>query len=185
MADPQAQAATQLQNILNSTGRTVADFSAAVQAAGLTKHGQIVAHFKAAFGLTHGNANLMAHTVRAALAGDAPTPAALLDAQYAGRKAALRPIYARLAAIAEGLGGVTTVVQKTGVSFRVERQFLLVQAPSAKRVQVGLNLDATPADPRIVPTTGMCTHSADLTAVDQVDAALIAAIEAAWRRAGG
>lgn len=185
MADPNAQAAKQLENILSSTGKTVADFIAAVQTAGLTKHGQMVAHFKATFGLGHGNANLMAHTVRAKLAGGPPAPTDLLAAQYAGKKAGLRPIYERLAAIAEGFDGVTKVIQKTGVSFRAGRQFLLVQAPSSKRIQVGLNLDETPADPRIVATTGMCNHKANVTAVEQVDDALIAAIEAAWRRAAG
>jgi hypothetical protein len=185
MADPKAQAARQLQNILTQTGKTIEDFAAAVRAAGLTKHGQMVAHFKSTAGLGHGNANLLAHTVRTHLAGGAPDPAALLAAQYAGRKAPLRPIYDRLAAIAESLEGVTKVVQKTGVSFRASKQFLLVQAPSSKRVRIGLNLDETPADARVVPATGMCNHTANITSLDAIDDALIAVIHAAWRRARG
>ncbi len=185
MADPKAQTATQLRNIQKSTGMTVADFTAAVRAAGLDKHGKIVAFLKSTHGLTHGNANLIAHTVRERLAGG-PAPAEeLLDAQYKGAKAALRPIYHELAAIAEGLGDdVSKVIQKTGVSFRRKKQFALVQAPSSKRVQLGLNLDDTPDDERIVAAKGMCTHKVVITSSAAIDDDIAAWIRAAYDRAG-
>ncbi len=185
MADPKKQAETQLRNIVESSGMSVDDFVKAVQNAGLAKHGQIVSHLKSEHGLTHGNANLMAHTVREAMEGGPPPADDLLDAQYTGPKAALRPVYDELADLAGGLGGdVEMVIQKTGVSFRRAKQFALVQCPSAKRVQLSLNLADTPDDPRVVERSGMCSHKVDLTAVDEVDDDVAAWLRDAYQQAG-
>ncbi len=185
MPDPKQQATTQLANIESATGKTVADFAKLVTRAGLEKHGQMVTFLKNDHGLTHGNANLIAHSVRDHLAGGALDPEALLEAQYSGAKAALRPIYEALAEIALSSGGdVEMVVQKTGVSFRRSKQFALVQAPSSKRVQLGLNLDATPDDDRVTPTTGMCTHRVNMTNTSEVDDAVAGWIRTAYDNAG-
>ena len=185
MANPKTQAATQLRNIEESTGMTVADFAAEVSGMGIEKHGKIVTLLKSGHGLTHGNANLLAHAVRERLAGGPPSAEELLAAQYKGGKAALRPIYDELAAIAESFGEeVDKVIQKTGVSFRRKKQFALVQAPSSKRVQLGLNLDALPDDSRIVATNGMCTHKVDITDPNVIDDDIVAAMRAAYDRAG-
>lgn len=185
MADRKAQYATQLKNILESSGKTVPQFVSAVKRAGLEKHGQIVAYFKSDLGLTHGNANLMAHIVRDELAGGAASTDDLLGAQYAGGKAHLRPIYETIAKIAVSQGkDVETVVQKTGVTFRRKRNFLVVKAASAKRIELGLNLDETPPGERCVPAKGMCTHKASIHTAKEVDREVRAWILAAYQRAG-
>jgi len=185
MPDPKAQMATQLANIEESTGKSVADYTTIVQESGLEKHGQIVALFKSEHGLTHGNANLMAHLVRESFAGGPLPPGELLSAQYAGTKEALFPIYEELASIAESLGSdVEKVVQKTGVSFRRKKQFALVQAPSSKRVQLGMNLDQTPPDKRVAEVSGMCTHAMNFTDITGVDEAVARWIRQAYERAG-
>lgn len=185
MPDPKEQRATQLRNIHEATGKSVADFAELVAAAGLEKHGRIVSFLEAEHDLTHGNANLIAHTVRERAAGGPASEEDLLDAQYARGKAALRPIYERLAELASGCGDdVDTIVQKTGVSFRRKKQFALVQVPSAKRVQLGLNLAATPAGDRIAEAGGMCTHRADITELDHVDDEVAAWLHAAYDEAG-
>ena len=176
MADPTKQASTQVQNIEAATGMTVADFVTVVSAEGLDKHGKIVAFLKSDHGLTHGNANLIAQLVREQMAGGSPSDEVLIDTQYANGKATLRPIYERLTELALQCGtDVTKVAQKTGVSFRRSKQFALVQAPSAKRVQLSLNLDTTPP--------GMCTHKTNITTIDEVDADVAGWIQAAYLRA--
>lgn len=181
MADPKQQAVTQLKNIQEASGMTVDEFAKSVHDAGLDKHGQMVSFLKSEHGLTHGNANLMAHTIRERAAGGPATAEDLLEAQYAKGKAALRPIYERLAELANQLGNdVTMVVQKTGVSFRRSKQFALIQAPSTKRVQLGLNLTTDPEDSRVVSTSGMCSHRLDVTAIEQVDAGVEALLSQAY-----
>ena len=185
MTDVQAQKATQLANIEQATGHSIAHFATEVESAGLERHGQIVAHLKSTHGLTHGNANALAHAVRERLAGGPPAADDLLGAQYAGAKEALRPIHDAVVAQARALGDdVEVVVQKTGVSLRRAKQFALVQAPSAKRVQLSLNLDATPPGGRVVEAGGMCTHRADLTSIDDVDHEVAGWLAAAYERAG-
>jgi predicted transport protein len=76
------------------------------------------------------------------------------------------------------------VVQKTAVAFRRKKNFLVVTAPSAKRVELGLNLDATPPGDRVVAAKGMCTHKVVVTALEEVDADLEGWIRAAYERAG-
>ena len=185
MPTPRDQAATQLANIVTSTGRSVEEWTEVVRASGLEKHGQIVSMLKADHGLTHGNANLLAATVREALAGGPPPADDLFAAQYAGGKQGLVPIHDAVAALADALGqDVERVVQKTGVSYRRARQFLLIQAPSAKRVQLGLNLPSTPDCDRVREVSGMCSHRVDVTSVDEVDGDLADWITQSYQAAG-
>ena len=119
------------------------------------------------------------------MAGGPPGKNDLLAAQYSGAKAALRPVYDRLAAIAESRGDdVTVIVQKTGVAFRRAKQFAVVRAASSTRVQLGLNLGATPDDPRVSATTGMCTHSVDVRRPEEIDDDVVTWIAQAYAAAG-
>jgi hypothetical protein len=181
--DPASQ--TQLRNITAQTGRTVADFTALVAAQGSLSHGQIIAYLKAEHGLSHGNANLIAHLVREQLAGGPASGDDLLASQYAGPKAALRPVLDGLVDAAQGFGAdVSVVIQKTGVSLRRRKQFGVVGAPSGGKVRLGLNLATTPADPRIRPTTGMCNHQVDLTSPETVDPDVVGWLRQAYDQAG-
>ena len=93
MPDPVAATETQLRNIEAATGMSVAAFAAAVAERGIEGHAKILAFLKTEYGLSHGNANAVALRVRERAAGGPASPDALLDAQYAGAKAALRPVY--------------------------------------------------------------------------------------------
>jgi hypothetical protein len=104
MVDPKVQAETQLRNIEQATGLSVSDFAAAVREAALEKHGEIVRFLKSSHGLTHGHANLLAHTIREQLQGGPASDDELLDAQYSRAKKAMRPVYEKIAAIAATQG---------------------------------------------------------------------------------
>jgi hypothetical protein len=184
MPDPQAATATQLRNIERDTGRTIGQWAGEIAAAGLTKHGEIIAYLKRHHGLTHGNANALAHQARQRQAGG-PTPdEQLLDAQYAGAKATLRPIHDEILLVARALGDVEVSVKKTAVSLRRAKQFALVEARSAKRVRLGLNLPGFEPTARLVATTGMCTHAIDLTDIDDVDDEVASWLRTAHQQAG-
>lgn len=186
MPDPAAAAETQLRNIEAATGMSIAAFAAAVAERGIDGHAKILAFLKAEYGLSHGNANAVALKVRELAAGGPASSDALLDAQYEGAKAALRPVYERLAGIAAGLGpDVGILVQKTGVAFRRRKNFAVVQAASARRVQLGLNLGAAPDDPRVMATPGaMCAFRVDLPDTKSVDADVARWLREGYERAG-
>lgn len=163
-----------------STGRSMPEWFEVVAASGLEKHGEIVAWLKSEHGLTHGFANGIALQFRSR---DASTDDAdLIDAQYAGAKAALRPICDRLIAEAKALGA-EIAVKKTGVSLRRSKQFAVIEAPSAKRVQLGLQLKGDPTTDRLVTGNAMCSHRVDLATVDEVDDELLGWLRGAFARA--
>lgn len=184
MASPEEQTATQIANIERSTGVTVAGWAQQVAKAGCSKHGEIVTWLKAN-GLTHGNANALAHAIRNHLNGGPVSGDALLDAQYSGAKAALRPILDELVRLAGELGDdVDVVVQKTAVSLRRGKQFAMVEVPSSKRVRLGFNLRGAPPTGRVVDATGMCTHRMDIASLDDVDDEVITWLSSAYTAAG-
>lgn len=185
MATPEAQTTSQLANIERDTGLTPSKVADLIRNEGLEKHGQIVALLKSRHSLGHGNANLLSTKARELLNGGPAPEGVLLDAQYAGAKAHLRAIHDALLATAITFGAdVEVVVQKTAVSLRRRRQFAVVKAASSKRIELGLNLPETPADDRVIETTGMCSHRVDLSEPADLDAAVTAWLEQAYDAAG-
>jgi hypothetical protein len=57
---------TQLRNLQQRSGRTLEQLYDAIRASGLARHGEIVAMLKRDFAMGHGDANLVAHSYRAA-----------------------------------------------------------------------------------------------------------------------
>ncbi|WP_347756480.1 DUF4287 domain-containing protein [Agrococcus sp. ProA11] len=175
-------AATQkmIDNLPSKTGRSLEEWFVVLDAAGLEKHGEAMALLKSEHGMTHGFANLVLHQHRSR--NDGPvTGDDLIAAQYSGGKAALRPILDRiLAAVAEFGDDVEVAPKKTGVSLRRSKQFALVEAASARRVQLGINLGDAPATERLQLAGGMCTHRVNVAAVEEVDAELIDWLRAAY-----
>jgi hypothetical protein len=181
--DVDAATRTMIDNIPAKTGRTLAEWFAALDAAGLPQHGKAMAFLKGEHGVSHGFANLIVtlHRQRGTEAG----PADLVDAQYAGAKAALRPLYDRLVAAAGALGSdVEIAPKKTGVSLRRAKQFAVIEAPSRTRIALGLNLRDVEATGRLLAAGGMCTHRVDLGALEDIDAEVLGWLREAYDRAG-
>lgn len=170
MASQEKMAATQLANLLALTGKSVAAHAAEISKTDLSKHMEIVKYLKANYGLGHGNSSLLAAKIREQLEGAPVSDKDLLKAQYAGAKSGLEPLMVELAAYCAGMGGdVSKVVQKTGLAFRRNKLFALIQAPSAKRIQLSLNLPETPNDERVQAYKGMCKHKVDLGSLEDLD----------------
>jgi hypothetical protein len=107
-----------------------------------------------------------------------------LDAQYAGAKVGLRPIHDRLVEVARGFGSdVEVAPKKTSVSLRRKVQFAVIEASSAKRVQLGIQLKGEPATDRLLAWGSMCSHRVNLGSLDDIDAELIGWLRAAYDRA--
>src|SRR5438552_12464948 len=121
---PEAGMASLFRNLEEKTGKSIDDWVVIARGSGAVKHGQIVAFLKQEHALTHGYAHQIA--LRAAASGESTKlkPGDDIDAQYAGPKAGLRPIYDALAASIRAFGpDVELSPKKTYVSLRRSKQF--------------------------------------------------------------
>lgn len=180
--DVDAATQTMIDNVPAKTGRSLDEWFELLSAADIDGHAKSVAWLKAEHQVSHGFANLIVTLFRKR--GDRSPAVDLVGAQYAGAKAALRPLYERLVAEARALGdGVEIAPKKTGVSLRGRKQFALIEVPSRTRVQVGLNLGDKPGNERLRPSSGMCTHRVDISDEAQIDEEFLGWLREAYDRA--
>ncbi len=182
---PEEMLETMIAGLKAKTGKDLEEWLAVARGARLAKHGELVQHLKAAHGLTHGYANLIAHKTFASDASSAQAAGEdLVGAQYSGAKASLRPIYDRLAAAVAGFGPDVELAQKkTYVSLRRNKQFGLIQPSTATRVDVGIQLKGVPPGGRLEAAgsfNGMVSHRVRVEELAQVDAELVGWLRQAY-----
>jgi hypothetical protein len=184
---PEDGLASLIRNLEEKTGRSLDAWVAIARGAGLNKHGQIVALLKKEHGLTHGYANQIA--LRALKTDDAPAAgsADLVEAQYAGAKAAVRPIHDALVAAIRKFGPDTEFAPKKAyVSLRRAKQFGVIQPSTATRVDVGLVLKGVKPVGRLEAAgsfNAMVTHRVRVGNIAEIDAELIAWLRSAYDQA--
>lgn len=181
--------ASQLANIESRTGKSLAQLAALVKGSGLTRHGEIRDMLKRDLGMGHGDANVVVHHV---LQSDGAARAAgkddteVLDAIYAGPKAALRPIHDRVMAAVAPFGAFEVAPKKGYVSLRRSKQFAMLGPATNTRVELGLNMKDVPGTSRLQPQKpgGMCQYKVKLSEPAEVDAEVVAWIRRAYDAAG-
>jgi hypothetical protein len=97
-----------------------------------------------------------------------------IAAQYAGEKAALRPIYDALVAAARNLGDdVTLGVRQSYVTLQRGNSFAAIAPATRTRVDLALKLKGVPPGGRLEANTGVgggaLTHKVALGSADEVD----------------
>jgi len=182
--NPDEMAAAMIANMKEKTGKTLPQWLKIAAAAKLQKHGEIVKHLKTTHGMTHGFANLVAHKTLASDAGSVASSSDLVDAQYSGAKADLRPIYdALMAEIGKFGEDVEVAPKKSYVSLRRNKQFGLIQPSTKTRVDVGINLKGVEATGRL-ETSGsfnaMVSHRVRIGEVKEVNRELISWLKRAY-----
>jgi hypothetical protein len=197
MATPEEMLASMLANLPEKTGKPLDEWKKIVDASGLEKHGQIMKLLKGDHGVTHGFANVITmHALgKLQLPGQESANGGqedLVAAQYAGAKAALKPIYdALLQAIQKFGQDVEIAPKKAYVSLRRKKQFGLIQPSTKTRVDVGINLKGTPLEKS--PTdrleasgsfNAMVSHRVRVTAPGEIDGDLVQWLKAAYEAAG-
>lgn len=155
------------------TGRTVDEWVALVVAGGVDPLDQKAVRrwLKAEHGVPQNSRWAIAFAAARAAGWEPPTAEQYVDDQYAGPKAALRPIFDRVRAIFEDLGDdVSMEGRSTYVPFVRRRQFAAVQAATRSRVDVGLRFVDPPVSELLTPASapGQATHKLSLTSVDDV-----------------
>lgn len=194
-ASPQDAEATMIANLKEKTGKTLEQWVKIASKWGLAKHGEIVKMLKADHGLTHGYANLIAHKVLKSDAGSvaeesgggAAGEEALVDAQYAGEKASLRPLYNAIVREVRKFGkDVELAPKKAYVSVRRSKQFAIIQPSTKTRLDVGLNLKGQPAKGRLEASgsfNSMVSHRVRVEGNEDVDKTLIGWLREAYEQA--
>ena len=183
---PEQMAASMIANLAEKTGKGLDQWLAIVSTFGDAKHGEIVKRLKSEHGMTHGYANLVAHTHRQRESGP-PDEADLVAAQYSGPKAHLRPIYDKLVDAVSKFGGdVAVAPKKTYVSLRRSKQFRLIQPSTRTRVDVGINLPGRDPTGRLEASgsfNAMVSHRVRLGEVADIDGDLIGWLKQAYEDA--
>lgn len=185
---PEEQMAAMIEGLEAKTGKDLATWSRLVRASAKQKHGEIVTFLKSEHGVGHGYANLIAHRF---LGSDAVSQTEagqdLVAEQYAGKKAAVRPLYDAFLARVQAFGGdIELSPKKAYVSFRRKKQFATAGPGTATRLDVGLNLKGVTGTARLVEEKpgSMCTHKVKVESAAGIDAELIGWVRAAYEQAG-
>jgi len=174
-SSPEAMVQTMIDNMPEKTGKSLDQWLNIVAKAKLGKHGQMVKHLKSEHGVTHGFANLIAHRC---LDGNevATSVTDLVDAQYKGPKADLRPICDALIGMVQKFGNdVEVSPKKTYVSLRRNKQFALIQPSTKDRLDLGINLKGQKAGKRLEMSgsfNAMVSHRVRLTRKSDVNTEL-------------
>lgn len=185
--NPTDTVAKLIEALKETTGKTLEEWTAVLNATGLDKHAALVAHLKTEHGLTHGRANMIVLKARGTDAGSMDGDA-LVEAMFAGDKARLKPIYdAILAACGTYGSDIEPQPKKAYVSLRRKRQFGLAQPSTKDRLDLGLNLKGVAPAGRLEASgafNAMVTHRVRLGCEAEVDAELLGWLRAAYDAAG-
>jgi hypothetical protein len=179
-------AAAMIANFKEKTGKTLPQWLAIARNSAASKHGEIVTMLKTEHGMTHGFANLVAHKTLQSDAGSVSKTTDLVAAQYAGDKAALRPIYDALIRAAKACGTIEIAPKKAYVSLRRSKQFAIVQPSTKTRVDLGLQLKGEAAHGRLEKSgsfNAMVSHRVRLERAADVDKDVKAWLKKAWSEA--
>lgn len=111
----------------------------------------------------------------------------LIDAQYAGAKAALRPLYNQLVEILAGFGSdVRFEARQSYVAVRREKHFAAIQPSTKTRLDVAIKLKGAPFSDRFQANSGVgggaLTHKVALASVGDIDDDLVRLLRTAYEQ---
>jgi predicted transport protein len=174
-----------VRNLPEKTGRTIEEWAELVRAQGELPRKERIAWLKREHALGGTQAAMVADYVTGSGVFDEKPADELVDAQYGGAKAALRPLYERVRAEIEALGPDVDAEPRQGyVGFARGRQFALLQASTATRLDLGLVLPGVGETERLRPAgsfgSGRTTHRVAIATAQDVDAELGLWLHAAY-----
>lgn len=186
--DPDAAMATMVANLEANTGKSLEQWTKVAHGSGRKKHGELVTWLKSEHGLTHGYANLVAHsTFKSDAASQTESGTDLVAAMFDGDRAALRPIFDALLRKIRAFGPDVEESPKKGyLSLRRKTQFATLHPSTKTRLDVGLKLRTVPPAGRLEASGSwntMVTHRVRLESVKDVDAELVRWMKQAYDQA--
>jgi predicted transport protein len=189
MKNPGDMVAAVSASMAARTGRTVDEWVTLVNASGIDPLDQNAVRrwLKAEHGMLQNSSYAIADAAAKAAGWVEPTLEQYIDGQYAGAKAALRPIFDRLRTVIEGFGDdVTAEGRATYTPFVRRRQFVAVAAATRTRVDVGLRYTEPPASPLLTPANapGQATHKLSLSSADEISDEIVRLLRTAYEQNG-
>lgn len=184
--DMMAAVATSLKE---RTGRTLEEWVALVQASGIDPLDQNAVRrwLRTEHGVPQNSQWAIADAAARAAGWVPPTLEQSIDEQYAGAKAALRPIFDRLRQVLESFGDdVKMEGRATYIPFVRRRQFAAVAAATRNRVDVGLRYTDPPASGLLTPANapGQATHRLSITSSTEIDDEVVRLLRTAYDQNG-
>jgi len=181
---PEEMKAAMIAGLRDKTGKSLEEWLKILRSSKLSRHKEFMTLLKTEHGLTHGFANMIALQALASDSHTATDTDALVEAQYAGAKSVLRPIYdAVLAAVRKFGKDVEASPKKAYVSLRRNKQFAIIQPSTATRVDVGINLKGVPPSGRLEASgsfNAMVSHRVRVADLAEVDAELLKWLKVAY-----
>jgi hypothetical protein len=181
---PEEMKAAMIAGLREKTGKSLDEWLQILRASKLSKHKEFVTLLKTEHGVTHGFANMIALQALQTDSHTAGDTDALVDAQYVGTKAGLRPIYdALLKAVGKFGKDVEVSPKKAYVSLRRNKQFAIIQPSTSSRVDVGINLKGTKPAGRLEASgsfNAMVSHRVRVEKLSEVDAELLGWLKQAY-----
>lgn len=164
-----------LARLKDRTGRTLEEWIRVVKKTGPATEKERILWLKQAHGITTNYALWIAKRADGAGAADDYDPDAMVEAMYAGKKAALRPIYDRMLAMAFALGKDVRVCPcKTIVPFYRKHVFAQVKPTTATRVDIGFAFKDMKPSGKLISTGGFekgdrITHRIPIESIEDID----------------
>jgi predicted transport protein len=175
------------QSLGARTGRSLEQWLALVRSSGLDPLDQAAVRgwLRREYGVPQNSQWAIADAAAKAAGWVPPTVSEYVDRQYAGAKAALRPVYDALAAAIGALGGDVTVEGRgTYIPFVRGRQFAAIAAAARDRIDLGLRFTDPPDTARLQPGGGLAqaTHKLSLRTVQDIDAEVLNLLRTAYEQ---
>jgi Domain of unknown function (DUF5655) len=145
------------QSLAARTGRSLPEWLVLVEASGLDPLDQnaVRGWLRREYGVPQNSQWAIADAAARSAGWVPPTVQEYLDRQYAGAKAALRPVYESLAAAIGKLGDDVSVEGRGSyIPFVRGRQFAAIAAAARDRVDLGLRFSDPPQAARLQPGGG-------------------------------
>ncbi len=165
-----------VKNMSAKTGKSLSEWVAIVKDAGYVDADSATKWLKDTHKLGSIYAYQIAHIAFTGELSEYADESKLMDEQYAGERAKLRPIFDRLWELVREINPDTQlVVCKTYSSFRLARQFAAIRPATKDVVDLGLAMpDGTPYDERFVESKNLgggdrIKHKIRLKSVSDID----------------
>lgn len=174
-----AMEAAFIRNLPEKTGKSLKHWLAIIREDGPGSAKECVQWLKDQHGVSTNYARLLAQQAEGGGGAENYDPQALVVAMFAGKKAALLPLYEKLQQLAFALGDdVKACPTKTFVPLYRQHVFAQIKPTSNTRIDLGLALGDLPATGRLLDTGGFAkrdriTHRIAVSRADEIDAELV------------